>query len=79
MIQALRTLSAIGLAALLAACAQVQTTQSGLVGVNRTLSAVTPQTSGGRSWTFQAWSDGGAATHVIATPAAATTYTATYQ
>jgi predicted Zn-dependent protease len=36
MIQALRTLSAIGLAALLAACAQVQTTQSGLVGVNRT-------------------------------------------
>ena len=36
MIRALRTLSAIGLAVLLTACAQVQTTQSGLVGVNRT-------------------------------------------
>ncbi len=36
MIRTIRGLSAIGLAALLAACAQVQTTQSGLVGVNRT-------------------------------------------
>ncbi|MBB6084299.1 M48 family metallopeptidase [Castellaniella defragrans] len=36
MIRAIRNLSVMGLAALLAACAQVQTTQSGVVGVNRT-------------------------------------------
>ncbi len=29
-------------------------------------------------WTFQSWSDGGAAAHSFATPAAATTYTATF-
>lgn len=52
---------------------------TGVVGVQRTLSVVTPQTLEGRSWAFVGWSDGGAATHVIATPAAATTFTAEYQ
>jgi glucose/arabinose dehydrogenase/PKD repeat protein len=37
------------------------------------------QTDGsGNSWVFQAWSDGGAAAHSFATPAAPTTYTATF-
>jgi glucose/arabinose dehydrogenase/PKD repeat protein len=32
----------------------------------------------GQVWTFSRWSDGGAAEHVITTPASDTTYTATY-
>jgi glucose/arabinose dehydrogenase len=36
------------------------------------------QVSGGVSYVFQSWSDGGAREHVIATPATATTYTATF-
>ena len=37
------------------------------------------QTDGsGASWVFQSWSDGGAAAHSFATPASATTYTATF-
>ena len=37
------------------------------------------QTDGsGTSWVFQSWSDGGAAAHSFATPATATTYTATF-
>lgn len=37
-----------------------------------------PQSDAGGSWSFRSWSDGGAAAHTIVTPAAATTYTATY-
>ncbi len=50
-----------------------------VVGVNRSLSAVTPQSYGDRSWAFSNWSDGGSANHVIATPAGSATYTATYR
>ena len=50
----------------------------GVVGVLRTLGAVSPQTSGGSPYAFQAWSDGGAQTHEIVTPATSTTYAATY-
>jgi glucose/arabinose dehydrogenase len=50
----------------------------GVVGMTRTLGAVSPQTSGGTTYQFQSWSDGGAATHDITTPAGNTTYTATY-
>jgi glucose/arabinose dehydrogenase len=46
-------------------------------GVVRTLTAPA-QTVGGISYTFQSWSDGGAQVHDIATPASATTYTATF-
>jgi glucose/arabinose dehydrogenase len=49
-----------------------------VVGVIRTIEAVTPQASGGASYSFVSWSDGGAARHDITTPAAATTYTATF-
>ena len=55
------------------------TTFTGVVGVQRTLTAVTPQTSGGKTYTFQNWSDGGAAQHTIFTPASNTTYTAKFK
>lgn len=50
----------------------------GVVGITRTLGVVSPQTSGGTTYTFSSWSDGGAATHTIATPPTNTTYTASY-
>ena len=52
---------------------------TGVVGIVRTLEAVTPQGAGGTTYEFVSWSDGGAATHNISTPAASTTYTATYR
>jgi glucose/arabinose dehydrogenase len=53
-------------------------TFTGVVGIIRELSVVTPQSSGGNNYVFGSWSDGGAATHEITTPAANTTYTASY-
>ena len=50
----------------------------GVVGVRRTLGAPSPQTSGSTSYVFQSWSDGGAQTHEIVTPATSTTYTASF-
>ena len=55
------------------------TTFTGVVGIVRTIGAPTPQTSGTTSYEFVSWSDGGAASHNISTPAANTTYTATYR
>ena len=52
---------------------------TGVEGVIRTLGVVTPQTTGGTSYDFVSWSDGGAATHEITTPTADTTYTALFQ
>jgi glucose/arabinose dehydrogenase len=54
-------------------------TITGVVGIQRTIAAPSPQSSGGASWTFDSWSDGGAASHGIATPASSTTYTAVYR
>jgi glucose/arabinose dehydrogenase len=54
------------------------TTFTGVVGIQRTLTAVTPQTLGSTTYTFQGWSDGGAAQHTISTPASNVTYTATF-
>ena len=54
------------------------TTFTGVVGTQRTLTAVTPQTSGGTTYAFQSWSDGGAVQHSISTPASNSTYTATF-
>jgi hypothetical protein len=45
-----------------------------VVGIQRTIGAVSPQTIGGQTWGFVSWSDGGAQSHVISTPAVATTY-----
>ena len=52
---------------------------TGVVGIERTLGAPLQQTVGGRLYGFVSWSDGGAATHTISTPAANTTYLATYR
>ena len=49
-----------------------------VVGIVRTLEATTPQASGGTTLRFVSWSDGGAASHPSRTPAANTTYTATF-
>jgi Calx-beta domain len=46
----------------------------GVVGIRRTLEAVSPQ----GAWTFSSWSDGGSRIHTIATPAASATYTARF-
>ncbi len=49
-----------------------------IVGSINSLSAPSPQTLSGASYTFSSWSDNGAQTHNITAPASATTYTATY-
>jgi glucose/arabinose dehydrogenase len=53
-------------------------THTGVVGMQRKLAAPSPQVVGGNVYVFASWSDGGAATHTIATPAGDTTYTATF-
>lgn len=50
-----------------------------IVGSSNSISATTPQSLGGSSYTFSSWSDGGAQTHNITAPANPTTYTATFQ
>jgi glucose/arabinose dehydrogenase len=50
----------------------------GVVGMQRVLGAPSPQTVGPNVYELDAWSDGGAGTHAIATPAADVTYTASY-
>jgi len=52
---------------------------TGVEGIIRTLGVVTPQTSGGSTYDFVSWSDGGAASHEITTPQSDTTYTALFQ
>jgi glucose/arabinose dehydrogenase len=51
----------------------------GVVGMQRTLGAPASQVRNGKTYLFRTWSDGGAATHTIATPGTNTTYTATYK
>lgn len=51
-------------------------TVRGVVGVERTLGAVSPQVLAGVTYTFRAWSDGGALAHTISTPENDTIYTA---
>jgi hypothetical protein len=53
-------------------------TRTVIQGSQNTVSAPTPQTNAGVTYAFGSWSDGGAQTHVITAPAAATSYTATY-
>ncbi len=52
-------------------------TLTGVVGLERDLGAA-EQNFNGRRYRFASWNDGGAAIHTIATPAANTTYTATF-
>jgi len=51
-------------------------TVTGVVGIIRSIAAPTPQTLNGLSYNFQSWSDAGARSHEISTPAVNTTYTA---
>jgi hypothetical protein len=53
-------------------------TVTGVVGIIRSIAAPTPQTLNGLNYGFQSWSDGGARSHEISTPAANTTYTANF-
>ncbi|MDQ3177912.1 MAG: PQQ-dependent sugar dehydrogenase, partial [Actinomycetota bacterium] len=50
-----------------------------VVGVKRVIGAVSPQTLDAKDYIFDAWSDGGAATHDVVTPATDSTYTAAYR
>jgi len=52
-------------------------TVTGVVGIQRDLGAAN-QAFNGRNYQFSNWSDGGAATHTIATPTANQTFTATF-
>ena len=54
-------------------------TRTVIIGSTNTISAVSPQTKGKKTYSFISWSDGGAQTHVITAPAAATTYTARFR
>lgn len=49
-----------------------------VVGFQRPIGVTPVQSLGGTSYSFATWSDGGAATHTITTPATNTTYTATF-
>ena len=53
-------------------------TVTSVVGIERDLDAPSPQIVGGTTYEFVSWSDGGAQSHAISTPASETTYTATY-
>ena len=52
---------------------------TGVAGITRTLGVVSPQSLGQDLYEFVSWSDGGAATHDIATPEADTAWTATFR
>ena len=54
-------------------------TLTGVVGIQRSLEAPSPQLVGLNVWTFDSWSNGGAQTQTISTPAADATYTARYR
>ena len=51
----------------------------GVINFQREIGAPATQTLSGNSYRFVSWSDGGAATHTIATPETNTTYTAVYE
>jgi PKD repeat protein len=54
-------------------------THTVIIGSANTISAVSPQTKGPKTYTFSSWSDGGAQTHTIVAPASAATYTARFK
>ena len=53
-------------------------TRTVIVGSSVSVTATSPQTVGGTTYAFSAWSDGGARTHSVIAPATASTYTATF-
>jgi glucose/arabinose dehydrogenase len=61
-----------------AASITAPTTRRVIVGSSNSVSAPSPQTFGGASYTFSFWSDGGARTHNVIAPATPRTYTAAF-
>jgi glucose/arabinose dehydrogenase len=59
--------------------AKAPITRTVIAGSSNTVSAVTPQRKGSKTYTFASWSDGGAQTHTITAPTTSTTYTARYR
>lgn len=53
-------------------------TEMAVVGVERTLGAISPQTIDGQQYVFGSWGHGGSATQVITAPGSATSYTVNY-
>jgi glucose/arabinose dehydrogenase len=53
-------------------------TRTVIQGSDNSVSGVTPQSAGGKPYTFAAWSDGGAQTHNVTAPTTPRTYTATF-
>jgi glucose/sorbosone dehydrogenase len=53
-------------------------TVTGVVGIIRQIATSSPQTLSGKTYNFQAWSDGRAISHEISTPTVDTTYTANF-
>jgi hypothetical protein len=49
-------------------------TRTVIVGSTNTISAVSPQPKGGKTYRFVSWSDGGAQTHTITAPTTTATY-----
>ena len=49
-----------------------------VAGMQRVIGAPAQQPSGGKTWQFVSWSDGGARNHTITTPGGGGTYTATF-
>ncbi|MFZ2522191.1 MAG: PQQ-dependent sugar dehydrogenase [Minisyncoccia bacterium] len=54
-------------------------TVQGVVGMSRSIGALSPQTKGLNQYYFTSWSDGGAQTHDITTPGISTVYSAVFQ
>jgi PKD repeat protein len=50
-----------------------------IVGSSNTISAISPQPKGNKTYTFSSWSDGGGQTHSITAPATAATWTARFR
>ena len=53
--------------------------RTAIVGSRNSISAISPQPKGPKSYTFSSWSDGGAQTHDIVAPANPTTYSARFR
>jgi glucose/arabinose dehydrogenase len=53
-------------------------TVAGVVGIIRQIATSSPQTMSGKTYNFQAWSDGRAISHEISTPTVDTTYIANF-
>lgn len=54
------------------------TTIESVVGIQRTIGVISPQSVAGAPWGFSGWSDGGAISHTIAASINSTSYTATF-